>query len=163
MGALDKDIAIGEGDIDIDIEASDDQGHVSSNHHFHHRQPHDGVLDDVLCSRSNSGLGLRTAEREAGAETEVEGDGSGSGVVSRLRARRAAPTGAGGSVSGEGASPLADLTDEPDEGMVMDISQSASPGGEMGMGGVGGVVVIGGDMDEVMDMDGTVGAGKRKR
>ncbi|KAF8806745.1 hypothetical protein BYT27DRAFT_7256746 [Phlegmacium glaucopus] len=158
LGAFDKDIAVGEDDIDIDIEASDDQGH---DRRPHDHQPHDGVLDDVPRSRSNSGLGLRVAEREAGAETEVEGDGSGLGVVSRLRGRRTAPGGAGGgSGSGDRASPLADPTDELDEGMVMDVSQSAPPGGEMGMGGVGNVV---GDVDEVMDMDGTVGAGKRKR
>ena len=114
-------------------------------------------LDDVPCSRSDSRLGLRSAEREAGAETEVEGDAPGSGVVSRLRARRGAPSG-GGSGNGDRASPLADLTDEPNEEMLMDISQPAPSGGEMG------VVVVGGDADRVMDVDATVGAaGKRKR
>ena len=153
MDELDgKDVVNGECDIDIDVEASDDQG-LGPSHHHHH-QPHDVVLDDVVpCSRSNSGMGLRAAEREAGAETEVEGDGSGLGVVSRLRARRgAAGGGGGGSGSGDRASPLAD---EPDEEMVMDISHT--PGGEMG------VVLVGGDADEVMDMDGTVGTAKRKR
>ena len=155
-GVFDKDIS-GECDIDIDVEASDDQGHALSHGHTH--QPHDGVLDDVP-SRSNSGLGLRYPEREAGAETEVEGDGSGLGMVSRLRARRGAPSGGGGNGSGSGdrASPLADLTDEPDEEMVIDISQSAPSGGEMG------VVVVGGEEgDEVMDVDATVSGGKRKR
>jgi hypothetical protein len=92
-------------------------------------------------------------EREAGAETEVEGDGPGLSVVSRLRARRGAPSGSG---SGERASPLIDLTDEPDEEMVMEISQPAPPG-EMG------VVVVGGDADRVMDDTTVGGAGKRKR
>ena len=153
LDEVEEDVAVGEGDIDIEIEASDDQGP-------HHHQ--DGILDDALpCSRSNSGLGLRAAEREAGAETEVEGDGLGSGIVSRSRARRGGPSGGrGGSGSGSGsgdrASPLADLTDEPDDKMVMDVSQAA-PLREMG----GGVVAVG-DADEVMDVDGTVG-GKRKR
>ena len=143
---FEKDVS-GDCDIDIDV-ASDDQGHAVS-------QP---GLDDVPCSRSNSRLGLRSVEREAGAETEVEGDGPGLGVVSRLRARRGAPPGGGsGSGSGDRASPLIDLTDEPDEEIVMDISQPAHHGGEMG------VVVVGGDADRVMD-DSTVGAaGKRKR
>jgi hypothetical protein len=126
---FDKDVS-GDCDIDIDVEASDDQGHVVS-------QP---GLGDTSCSRSNSRLGLRSVEREAGAETEVEGDGPGLGVVSRLR-----------------ASPFIDLTDEPVEGMVMDISQPAHSGGDIG------VIIIGGDADRVMD-DSTVGAaGKRKR
>ena len=144
---FDKDVS-GDCDIDVDVEASDDQGHVIS-------QP---GLGDNSCSRSNSRLGLRSVEREAGAETEVEGDGPGLGVVSRVRARRGAASGGGsGSGSGERASPIIDLTDEPVEGMVMDISQPAPSGGEIG------VIVIGGDADRVMD-DSTVGAaGKRKR
>jgi hypothetical protein len=97
-------------------------------------------------------------EREAGAgaETEVEGDGPGLSVVSRLRTRRGAPSGSGsGNGNGDRASPIIDLTDEPDEEMVMEISQPAPSGGEMG------VVVVGGDTDRVMD-DATVGtAGKR--
>ena len=142
---FEKDVS-GDCDIDIDVEASDDQGHVVS-------QP---GLDDVPCSRSNSRLGLRSVEREAGAETEVEGDGPGLTVVSRLGARRGAPSGSG-SGSGDRASPIIDLTDEPDEEMVMEISQPAPSAGETG------VVVIGGDADRVMD-DSTVGAaGKRKR
>ena len=146
-GAFDKDVA-GECDIDVDVEASDDQGHV--NHH-------QAGLDDAPRSRSNSRLELRSAEREAGAETEVEGDGSGMGVVSRMRGRRGAPSGGGGGGgSGDRASPLADLTDEPDEEMLIDISQPAPARGEMNL------VVVGGDTDEHMDVDGTVGA-KRKR
>ena len=146
-----KDVS-GDCDIDIDVEVSDDQGHDPS-------QP---GLDDVPCSRSDSRLGLRSAEREAGAETEVEGDAPGSGVVSRLRTRRGAPSvGGGGGGSGDRASPLADLTDEPDEEMVMDVSQAVSSGGEMGVVDVGGG---GGEGDRVMDVDATVGAaGKRKR
>ena len=146
-GVFDKDIS-GDCEIDIDVEPSDEQEHAVS-------QP---GLDDVPCSRSDSRLGLRSVEREAGAETEVEGDGPGLGIVSRLRARRgAAPTG-GGSGSGDRASPLVDLTDEPDEEVVMEISQPAPSGGEMG------VVVVGGDGDRVMDVDATVGAAsKRKR
>ena len=145
--AFDKDIS-GDCDIDIDAEASDDQGHVQS-------QP---GLDEAPCSRSNSRLGLRSVEREAGAETEVEGDGPGLG--SRLRARRGAPSGGGGgSGSGDRASPLVDLTDEPDEEIVMDVSQPAPSGGEIGV-----VVGGGGDADRVMDVDATVSAGgKRKR
>lgn len=144
---FEKDVS-GDCDIDIDVEVSDDQGHVAS-------QP---GLDDVPGSRSNSRLGLRSVEREAGAETEVEGDGPGLGVVSRLRARRGVPSGSGnGSGSGDRASPIIDLTDEPDEEMVMEVSQPAPSGGEMGD------VVVGGDTDRVMD-DATVGAaGKRKR
>ena len=112
-------------------------------------------LDEAPCSRSNSRLGLRSVEREAGAETEVEGDGPGLGVVSRLRARRGAPSGGGGSGSGERATPLVDLTDEPDEEIVMDVSQPVPSGGEIG---------VVGDADRVMDVDATVGAGgKRKR
>jgi len=146
-GVFDKDVS-GDCDIDVDIEASEDQGHVVS-------QP---GLDDAPRSRSNSRLGLRSVEREgAGAETEVEGDGPGLGVVSRLRARRAAPSG-GGSGSGDRVPPLVDLTDGPDEEMVMEVSQPTPSGGEMG------VVVVGGDADRVIDMDSTVGAaGKRKR
>ena len=65
---VEEDVAVEEGNIDIDIEVFDDQGYA--------RLHQDGVLDDALpCSRSTSGLGLRAAEREAGAETEVEGDG----------------------------------------------------------------------------------------
>jgi hypothetical protein len=144
---FDKDVS-GDCDIDIDVEASDDQVHVVS-------RP---GLGDVPGSRSNSRLGLRSVEREAGAETDVEGDGPGLGVFSRLRARRGVPPGGGGgSGSGDRASPIIDLTDEPVEEMVMDISQPAPSGGEMG------VIVIGGDADRVMD-DATVGtAGKRKR
>ena len=145
-GVFDKDVS-GDCDIDIDVEASDDQGHVLS-------QP---GSNNVPSSRSDSRLGLRSAEREAGAETEVEGDAPGLGAVSRMRARRGAPSG-GGSGSGDRASPLADLTDEPDEEMVMDVSQPAPSGGEMG------VVVVGGDADRAMEVDGTLGAGgKRKR
>ena len=139
---LDKDVT-GDCDIDIDIEASDDHEHAVA-------QP---GLEEVPCSRSNSRLGLRSVEREAGAETEVEGDGPGLSV--RLRARRGAPYGSGS--GSERVPPLIDLTYEPDEEMVMEISQPAPPG-EMGL-----VVVGGGDADRVMD-DSTVGAaGKRKR
>jgi E3 ubiquitin-protein ligase DMA1/2 len=144
-GVFDKDVA-GECDIDVDVEASDDHGH------------HQPGLDDVPPrSQSNSRLELRSAEREAGAETEVEGDGSGMGVVSRTRGRRGTPSGGGGvSGSGDRASPLADLTDEPDEEMMIDISQPTPTRGEMGL------VVVGGDADEHMDLDGAAGA-KRKR
>lgn len=147
-GVFEKDVS-GGCDIDIDAEASDDQGHVPVV-----SQP---GLDDVPCSRSNSRLGLRSVEREAGAETEVEGDGPGLGVVSRLRARRGAPSGSG-SGSADRASPIIDLTDEPEEELVMEISQPAPSAGEIGV-----VVVGGGDADRAMD-DATVGAaGKRKR
>lgn len=142
---FDKDVS-GDCDIDIDVEASDEQGHVLS-------QP---GLDDVPCSRSNSRLGLRSVEREAGAETEVEGDGPGLGFVSRLRARRGAPYG-GGSGSGDRAPPLVDLTDEPDEEIVMEISQPTPSGGEIG------VLVVGGDADRVMDDSTVNAASKRKR
>ena len=58
-------------------------------------------------------------------------------------------------VHGDRASPLIDLTDEPDKELVMEVSQPAPSGGEMG------VLVVGGDTDRVMD-DATVGAaGKR--
>ena len=136
---LDKD-----GEIDIDVEAPDPDDQ--------RQEVYQPGSDEVPCSRSNSRLGLRSVEREAGAETEVEGDGPGLSV--RLRARRAAPSGSGNG-SGDRV-PLIDLTDEPDEEMVMEISQPAPPG-EMGL------VVVGGDADRVMD-DSTVGAaGKRKR
>ena len=147
VAASDKELT-GQCEVDIDVEASDDQGHVSSSHN----QP---GSDDVPRSRSNSRLELRSAEREAGAETEVEGEGSSMGIVSRSRARRGAHSSGGGG-GGDRASPLVDLTDEPGEEMAIDISQSLS-GGEVG------VVVVGGDADEAMDMDATVGAGKRKR
>jgi hypothetical protein len=76
----------------------------------------------------------------------LEGDGPGLGFFSRLRARRGTPSGGGGgSGNGDRASPIVDLTDEPVEEIVMDISQPAPSGGEMG------VIVIGGDADGVMD------------
>lgn len=143
----DKDIS-GDCDIDIDVEGSDDQGHAV---------PQTG-LDDVPCSRSNSRLGLRSVEREAGAETEVEGDGPGLGIVSRLRGRRGAPSGNGIGI-GDRVPPLIDLSDEPAEEIVMDVSQPAASA-EIGVVVVGG----GGDGDRVMDVDSTVGVvGKRKR
>ncbi|KAF8962064.1 hypothetical protein BDZ97DRAFT_1663358 [Flammula alnicola] len=149
----DKELSSREADIDIDVDspqASDDHGHSGHNHN--HSQSHDVLMDDNLPgSRSNSGLGVR-GDREAGAETEVEGEGgSGLNTVARIRgARRSAPARpAGGSGSGDRASPLADLTDEPDEEML-DV------GHEMG------VIDAEGDADVGVDVDGTVG-GKRKR
>ncbi|KAF8154458.1 hypothetical protein B0H34DRAFT_523907 [Crassisporium funariophilum] len=171
LGGKDTAAAGIAGEVDVDGEspqASEDHGHPP---HHHHRSPHsrpqshhhpgDVVMDDNLPgSRSNSGLGLR-AEREAlGAETEVEAEGSGMGVGARLRARRGAAGGASraggghGSGSGDRASPLADLTDEPDEEMMMDLSQGPGVPGEMGGMDAG--------EDGVVDVDGTVGA-KRKR
>ncbi|KDR79348.1 hypothetical protein GALMADRAFT_223575 [Galerina marginata CBS 339.88] len=148
-------------DIDVDVESPphSDLGHNPGDMSV-------SMEDHLPGTRSNSGLGVRG--NEAGAETEVEGDGSGPGlglgIMSRMRAARrggASRPGPGGNGNGSGsgsgggdrASPLADLTDEPDEEMIMDVSHHV---GELGMG-VGGV-----DGDGMVDVDGTVG-GKRKR
>ena len=77
----------------------------------------------------HSRLGLRSVERAAGAETEVEGE---MGFVSRLRQRRVGLLGGshGGSGNEGRASPLI-LTDEPDEEVVMEVSQPAPSGGKV--------------------------------
>ena len=158
-------------------------------HPHPHPQPGHDVLmiEDMLpASRSNSGLGVRGEREGGGAETEVEGEGSGAGILSRMRASRRGNTpsrahaNAGGSGSAEGASPVQDFAaDEQDEDM-MDLSQHQLPYGHShhghghlhlhAGGGVaaemGGVVLAtsgeDGDDDDGVDLDGTVGA-KRKR
>jgi hypothetical protein len=147
------------------------------------------MIEDMLpASRSNSGLGVRGEREGGGAETEVEGEGSGAGILSRMRASRRGNTpsrthanNAGGSGSAEGASPVPDFAaDEQDEDM-MDVSQHQLPYAHshhshghghlhLHAGGVaaemGGVVLAAsgedGDDDDGVDLDGTVGA-KRKR
>lgn len=158
VGLGDKD---GRDDIDVDGESppGSDPGHGGQ--HAGNTTtaylPVDISMDDNFpTSRSNSGLGVRGGG-EAGAETEVEGEGSGPGLIGRMRAARrggASRVTGGTSTNGNGdrASPLADLTDEQDEAMIVDVSHSA---GEMG-------VVSDVDADGMVDLDGTVG-GKRKR
>ena len=77
----------------------------------------------------HSRLGLRSVERAAGAETEVEGE---TGFVSRLLPRRVGLLcGSHGGIGNEGrASPLIH-SDEPDEEMVMEVSQPAPSGREL--------------------------------
>jgi len=162
--------------------------HQHQHQHQHPQPGHHDVLmiEDMLpASRSNSGLGVRGEREGGGAETEVEGEGSGggAGILSRMRASRRGTTpsrthahNAGGSGSAEGASPVPDFAaDEQDEDM-MDVSQHQLPYAHSGHlhlhagGGVatemGGVVLAAsgedGDDDDGVDLDGTVGA-KRKR
>ena len=171
-------------DIEIGSPPSDENGGIQIQTTHMHPQSgggqHDAmvVVEDMLpASRSNSGLGVRGEREGGGAETEVEGEGSGAGIMSRMRAARRgntpSRTHAGGSGSGEGASPLPDFADEQDEDM-MDVvvsqhhyahshhSHHIHAGGVAAeMGGV--VVAAGGDVDaDGVDLDGTVG-GKRKR
>ncbi|KIM38601.1 hypothetical protein M413DRAFT_30139, partial [Hebeloma cylindrosporum] len=147
-------------DIDVGSPPSDENGVQPPPHH-------DALMmEDMLpASRSNSGLGVRGEREGGGAETEVEGEGSsGAGIMSRMRAARRGNTPArnhaGGSGSGEGASPLPDFpTDEQEEDM-MDVSQHhhyhhhPHAGASAEMGGVA-LDELDGD-DGVVDLDGTV-------
>ena len=174
-----------EVDIEVGSPPSDENG-------FHqlHPQPQAGndvlMMEDMLpASRSPSGLEVRGEREGGGAETEVEGEGSGAGVMSRMRASRRGTTpnrthAAGGSGSAEGASPDF-AADEQDEDM-MDVSSQhqhhyahshshshhshmhlhAGGGGGVAIAAEMGGVVLADDGDDGVDLDGTVGA-KRKR
>jgi len=137
---------------DIDIDADSD-GPATQPHPALHLHDVSMALEDNLpASRSTSGLAIRAVD-PAGAETEVEGDGQGTGVSGRTRGGRHASSRVPGGSGGDRASPLAEFDDLDDQMVVIDVPHL---GGEMG------VVDADGSGDGMVDVDGTVGA-KRKR
>jgi hypothetical protein len=108
-------------------------------------------------TRSNSRQGPRIGENGlGGAETEVEGDGPGY-IMRTTRGLRRGGGAFSSSRNGAAGSPLnADLTDEADELMAIDHASQVRLD-DMGM-----YVDGGGEGREMIDVDATVGA-KRKR